>query len=421
MTLCNQRAVTGFLLGASALTGVLVSGNCPAHAWQTENAATSGKPKPVTTNPEIIRDLIEKIGDDSFDIREAAHKRLEAIGGDALELLRDATLKSTDAEVRKRAGQLARSIEKTLLFEVRRFERHVRGVFPLPWATRVVVTPDGRKAVSSGCDGLRSWDLATGKQDLFFGEIKQGGYWALGLSVDGKQVIAGGSDKIVRLLDLQTGKQIQQFIGHKAEVWGAALSPDGKRAVTGALDQLLCIWNVESGKQIAAFAGVRDNVRCLALSADGQLLAVGHTAKANEPGTVRLWDVPAGKEVRVFAGHTLEVSSVGFSPDGKYLLTSSFDKTLRLWDVASGEERKRFVGHTSRVEYAAFTPDGKRIVSCGDQDNPTVRLWEVASGKQLFESESVDAGFLSVAVLPDGRQCVTAGKDGIVRLWRWAR
>ncbi len=94
---------------------------------------------------------------------------------------------------------------------------------------------------------------------------------------------------------------------------------------------------------------------------------------------------------------------------------------MRLWDVARGEEVKRFVGHTSRVEYAAFTPDGKRIVSCGDQDNPTIRLWDVASGKQLFESESVDAGFLAVAVLPDGRQCVTAGKDGVVRLWRWVR
>jgi WD40 repeat protein len=112
---------------------------------------------------------------------------------------------------------------------------------------------------------------------------------------------------------------------------------------------------------------------------------------------------------------------VAFSPDGKMLLSSSFDRTVRLCDVDSGRQLKYLTGHTHRVEYAAFSPDGRRIVSCGNQNNPTLRVWDVASGKQLHESEEVAGGFLGVAVRPNGCQCVTAGRDGVVRLWRWAR
>jgi len=76
---------------------------------------------------------------------------------------------------------------------------------------------------------------------------------------------------------------------------------------------------------------------------------------------------------------------------------------------------------TSRVEYVAITPDGKRVVSCGNEGDPTVRQWDAATGQQLRQSEPVAGGLVSIAVLPDNRHCVTTGKDGMVRLWRWKK
>jgi WD40 repeat protein len=380
-----------FLSGFGFLAGVLLSGHL-----LNAGPATAKDLKPGPNDPRTIRDLIKRLGGDSYQAREAAHKRLAAFGGDALEPLREAALKSADPEVRRRAERLVREIQKTLLFEERRCGRHVSGAFP--WATRVAVSPDGRLAVSGGCDGLRSWDLATGRPLRFFGPIKVGGYWALALSADGKRVIAGGSDRVVRVFDVGTGKAVQEFFGHEDQAW-----------------------DVRTGKQTSTYAGVADGVRCLALSPNGRWLAAGHFAVANGPGTVRLWEVATGKEVRAFAGHTLEVTGVAFSRDGKQLLTSSFDRTVRLWDVARGKECQRFVGHTGRVEAAAFTADEKRLLSCGDQTDPTLRVWEVASGKLLLQSEPVGEGFLGLAALPDGHHCVTASKDGVVRLWRWTR
>ena len=368
---------------------------------------------------QTIRDLIKQLGDESFDKRQTADKRLEAVGMPARELLRHAAKENPDPEVRQRCERLLRVLELTLFREVRRFEGHGGG--RMPWVSRVLVSPDGSVAVSAGMDdGLRTWDLKTGKQLLNFGQI-QGNYWSLALSRDGRRVLASGDNHAARIYDVKTGKQVQEFLGHTASVWGAVLLPDGKRAVTGSWDGTIRVWDIETGQQIGAFRDVPDRVRCLALSPDGKLIAAGHFSTDDGPATVRIWDVEKSTQVRVFEGHTKPVVSVAFSADGKTLLSSSFDGTARLWEPATGRELGKLVGAPLKLEFAAFTPDAKHVFACGDGNNPTVRVWNVASGQQVVQSADTLSGFLCVAVLPDGRHCLTAGRDGVVRLWQWLR
>lgn len=389
------------------------------------NAETKTQPKPPPVDEKTIRDLIEQLRDDTFAKRQAATKRLIALGEQALPLLRRAAHDDLDPDVRLRAGRAAYEIEKALFGEVRSFKGHT------PhnnnnWVNRLAVTPDGKQAVSVGFDACRLWNLDTGKQVRVFGQYP-GGYWAVAISSDGKRAFTSGSgNNTARLFDLTNGKELKQFNGHNMAIWGAAFLKDGKHVVTGAWDQTIRVWDLNTGKEVRAFKKVRGAVRCLALSPDGKRLAVGHftnTAGGGNqgPGTLRLWDVAKGEEIRAFDGHTAPITSVAFSPDGKKIITSSFDRTLRLWDADKGKELKRFEGHTDSVESVAFTPDGRRVISCSVGKDPTVRIWDANTGKLLLVSEPVEQGFLSVAVLPDNHRCVTGGKDGIMRLWRWTR
>ena len=112
------------------------------------------------------------------------------------------------------------------------------------------------------------------------------------------------------------------------------------------------------------------------------------------------------------------MTTVSFSPDGKRLVSSSFDKTVRVWDVASGKELKRF--HcASKLECATFADGGRRVLCAGNSDDPTLQLWDVEKGVRILRSGPVLLGFLDVAALPRGGQAVTAGKDGMIRFWRW--
>jgi len=64
-------------------------------------------------NAKIDR-LIEQLGDDHFAMREAASRKLDALGKPALPALRKAAASSADLEIRRRATQVVRAINARL-------------------------------------------------------------------------------------------------------------------------------------------------------------------------------------------------------------------------------------------------------------------------------------------------------------------
>jgi uncharacterized protein (TIGR03067 family) len=73
-----------------------------------------------------IAPLIKQLGSDRYVDREAASKKLEALGERALPVLRKAARHSKDAEVRKRASHLVEIVERPLLA---REEKKLRGTW----------------------------------------------------------------------------------------------------------------------------------------------------------------------------------------------------------------------------------------------------------------------------------------------------
>ena len=80
-------------------------------------------------------------------------------------------------------------------------------------------------------------------------------------SPDNKYVLSGGPDGIVRLLEIETGKEIRQFHGHKAclmygGICSVEFSPDGKYAMTNAFSgRQQILWDIEKGVEARRFSG----------------------------------------------------------------------------------------------------------------------------------------------------------------------
>src|SRR4051794_29598961 len=83
-----------------------------------------------------VQKLIDQLGDDDADVRDAAARKLEGLGEDALATLRRAAKSHPDADVRLRARVVAAAIEKKLYGEVRQYKAS-------GWVCRCAVTPDG--------------------------------------------------------------------------------------------------------------------------------------------------------------------------------------------------------------------------------------------------------------------------------------
>src|SRR5262245_4676323 len=72
------------------------------------------RPNSQDVSPEVLKKLIEQLGDDNFDKRQEASQRLEKIGKPALTALKQAAQEHADPEVKSRAADLVRHIEKEL-------------------------------------------------------------------------------------------------------------------------------------------------------------------------------------------------------------------------------------------------------------------------------------------------------------------
>jgi len=224
-------------------------------------------------------------------------------------------------------------------------------------------------------------------------------------SPDGKTMLTGCGDKTAKLWDL-SGRELQTFSGHAADVISVAFSPDGKLVLTGSIDNTAKLWDF-SGQVLQTFSGHTSYVISVAFSPDGKQVLTG-----SSDSTARLWDL-TGRVLQTFSGHDADIISVAFSPDGKQVLTGSSDKTAKLWDL-SGRVLKTFSGHTSVVMSAAFSPDGKQIVTCSSDS--TAKLWGL-SGRVLQTFSGHDATVGSVTFSPDGKQVLTGSDDYTAKLW----
>ncbi len=218
--------------------------------------------------------------------------------------------------------------------EIRRLA-HIRD--QLAWQY-VAYSPDRKSVASEG----QIWDAISGEvlvtlrhqdpqNDRFFG------FCPIYYTPDGKRIITAEPDG-VRIWDIATGREVR-----RAVVWSnchdrATLSPDGRFLATrgpgehsrgNSVDWPYRIWELASGNEVATFEAQGDLYIRRPFSPDGRFLA-----SAGGDSTVRVRDLATGRVMRRFEGHLGPVSAIAFAPDGRRVISASEDATALVWDLS---------------------------------------------------------------------------------------
>jgi WD40 repeat protein/predicted Ser/Thr protein kinase len=279
-------------------------------------------------------------------------------------------------------------------------------------------TPDGRRMVSASWDRtVRVWDVQTGKQlHCFLGHRNI--ITGLDVSRDGTRAVSASHDGTARVWDLVRYRPLG-LIGPLKEFCpqAVAFAPDGCHALLSGWDAIVRLLDLTDLKVVRQFNGHKTTpthsipIHSVSFSPDGK-----RAISASEDHTVRVWDVATGEPLLCLTEPAGRVNAVAYAPDGRHFLSGSLDGKVRLWEAATGQEVRSFA---TKADSVAFSPDGNRILTGAGPGK--VCLWEVASGRELasFPQAGHDGGWVgSVAFSPDGRYAVSGGNDRTVRLWR---
>ena len=110
--------------------------------------------------------------------------------------------------------------------------------------------------------------------------------------------------------------------------------PAVKRLAAGTRYGLVKVLNVDAGRELATLRGHAGEVWAVAFSPDGRTLASGD-GDWNRPGDVRLWDTATWRE-RTALRHSGEVLCLAFAPRGSRLAAGGWDRTVKVWDFGAG-------------------------------------------------------------------------------------
>ena len=305
----------------------------------------------------------------------------------------------------------------------------------------VAVSPDGRLALTGGgrpvakdkktiyidCD-LSLWDVVEGKLLSTWN-----GHTSIVItarfSPDGRRVVSCGYDGI-RVWEVEGGKPVKLIA--LPQPFNACVSADCRLVATGRGSDPIRLCDVETGKQ-TQFATPKSDVFCLAFAGADRLVSGGSGYLPTAPGerpqgdpekcVVRLWDVKSGQELCGFQGHTNSIMDVVATPDGRLAISSSLDNTIRMWDLpgtsATAPETPSLpAGVVLRSPVAingvVLSADGQRLLG---SDFQKVSVWDVAAPHKLHTVAGLsvrDGGHM--AILPGNRQALLVPPDNVPRL-----
>ncbi|MFO0879096.1 MAG: protein kinase [Gemmataceae bacterium] len=336
-----------------------------------------------------------------------------------------------------------------------------------------LVGPGRQWLASAGSDGMiQIWDFArptyprlvpTGLERLR----------SLEFTTAGTHLVAVGIRSSIRVLEVDTGKDVTPEGLRKLALSSLRLSPAGQDMAMITIKGECLIWNLKAsepliqlpmgqvtslewspdGKYVSVARQSTENNHLLveartgrilrsrqvpqttmsqAFSPDRKLLAQGGMGFAdsrawkiavptvrvdNDQGeTVVSWAFPSGTSL----------SRLAFRPDGRILAASvgsmtdpQYPESIHLREVGSAETLAVLDGPSGRASFLRFSRDGKRLAA-GSADGRW-RLWETTTWQAVLTvGEGNQGAGMAWAWSADGQLLAMGGPDGVIRVWRVA-
>ncbi|XP_073828063.1 U3 small nucleolar RNA-associated protein 15 homolog [Musca autumnalis] len=225
---------------------------------------------------------------------------------------------------------------------------------------------------------------------------------------DGRLLVAGDEQGLVKLFDTSSKNVLRLFKGHKAPVHRVNFTSDLLHIASFSDDKTVKLWDVASEKALHTFAAHDDYIRAGTVnpvSAD-VIVSGGYDGKIN------LYDTRT-KEVTMSVDHGSPVESLLFLPTGGIFISAGGTE-VRVWDAFAGcRLLTKLSQHHKTVSCLRLGSNGKRILSGGLDRH--VKIYDVSTYQTVHTLDFPNA-VLSLGVAPNDQTVVAGMVDGLVSI-----
>ena len=270
---------------------------------------------------------------------------------------------------------------------------------------------DGKHLLSGGWDGMiREWSIDDGKEvrEPIKGNER---VWALALSGDRKRVISGEL-AVVSVWDRNTWKRVLDVKKHTLDVFAVDISPDSTKFATGARDERAFVWDISTGRRLVGPLEHDSLVVAVKFSPDGEQLLTATW----DHGPLRIYNAHTGQLIRTIPVKAYGLSPIAWSSDSQRIFASSLNSIKHIYvDTGSFISQWTIPGGTKNTNGSLVTPSNGRFVA--SFVGSSLSLWDPSTCERfgpVFDHS--DQRLRSIALSMDNNHLATGSDNGIITL-----
>jgi len=206
-------------------------------------------------------------------------------------------------------------------------------------------------------------------------------------------------------------RPIQTIDCHEGEVTSLRFSVTGKYFVTGGSDRKVKIWEVDRGScnEVATLSGPTASVMCTRFDMSEKMIL----ASSND-NACRIWSLSDHRLRHTLTGHTGKVYSAKFlGSDSSKIVSGSHDRTLKIWDLRSKVCTKTIFAGSSCNDLVTADNAGATIIS-GHFDKK-IRFWDVRCEQDINEIQ-LQGKVTSLDLAQDMNYLLACSRDDTIKV-----